>query len=272
MRRSPSEQAGATIVPMSGQQQWNPRLYQAGHSFVWQYGRDLLELLDAKPGERILDVGCGTGQLTAEIAQAGAQVVGTDSSPQMVAAAQGNFPELRFEMIGATALPFSNEFDAVFSNATLHWIGDQQGAVTAIARALKSGGRFVFEMGGRNNLRQVMNAGFRALASFGLERPERLCPWFFPSIGEYAVLLESHGLSVTFAVLFERPTVLQGGESGLVNWIEMFGGFATQAVTPEQREQLIARWQTLARPALLQNGDWIADYRRLRMVGIKDKA
>ena len=153
----------------------------------------------------------------------------------------------------------------------MHWIRDQHAAVAAIARALKPGGRFVFEMGGRGNLAQVMNAGFQALASFGVERPERLCPWFFPSIREYAALLESYELSVTFAVLFERPTVLQGGESGLLNWIEMFGGFATQAVMPQQRDDLIARWQALATPMLLQNGDWIADYRRLRMVAIKDR-
>ena len=120
---------------------WNSELYQKGHSFVWQYGKELVQLLSPRAGERILDVGCGTGQLTAEIAKTGAEVVGTDFSPDMITAARLNFPDLRFEVADATSLPFNNEFDAVFSNAVLHWVGDQLGAVHSIARSLKPGGR-----------------------------------------------------------------------------------------------------------------------------------
>src|SRR5580704_671084 len=116
---------------------WNSELYQSSHSFVWQYGRDLLVLLNAKPGERILDVGCGTGQLTADITQFGAEVVGIDSSPEMIATAQKNFPQVRFEVADATALTYADEFDVVISNAALHWVRDQPAAIASIARALK---------------------------------------------------------------------------------------------------------------------------------------
>ncbi len=135
---------------------WNSELYQSSHAYVWNYGRDLLGLLEAKTGERILDIGCGTGQLTAEVARGGAQTLGIDSSREMIATARENFPHLHFEVADATALSFENEFDAVMSNAALHWIRDQRSAIASIARALKPGGRFVFEMGGHRNLRQTM--------------------------------------------------------------------------------------------------------------------
>ena len=253
---------------MTAQPQWNSNLYQSGHSFVWGYGRELLTLLSPKPGERILDIGCGTGQLTSEIAQSGAQVVGIDSSPEMIAAAQRNCPNLRFDVAHIEALDSSNEFDAVFSNAALHWVRDQQRAIGNIAHALKPGGRFVFEMGGRGNLGCLLEAAFRALTSLGVRQPERLMPWHFPSIGEYASLLESRGFRVRFATLFERPTVLDGGERGLANWIEMFGAFATEPVAVEKRPELISRWIGFARPMLFHGGEWVVDYWRLRMLAL----
>ena len=250
-------------------ERWNSELYQASHSYVWSYGRNLLSLLDAKPGERILDVGCGTGQLAAEVAQAGAEVVGVDASPEMIAGARANFPQLRFEIADATALPFLGQFDAVLSNAALHWIRDQRAVISSTARALKQGGRFVLEMGGYRNLRKIMAAGCEALSSFGVPDPERLIPWFFPSIGEYAPLLEAAGFEVEFAAHIDRPTTLQHGKEGLRHWIEMFGGYALSAVQPDRREDLIHRWEDLARPALFHDGAWIADYKRLRMVAVK---
>ncbi len=111
---------------------WNSELYQSSHSYVWQYGRDILGLLDAKPGERILDVGCGTGQLASEVAQASAETVGIDSSPEMIASARKNFPQVRFEVADATALPFVSEFDAVMSNAAMHWVRDQRLRMLAV--------------------------------------------------------------------------------------------------------------------------------------------
>jgi trans-aconitate methyltransferase len=248
---------------------WNSELYQSSHSFVWQYGRDLLVLLNAKPGERILDVGCGTGQLTADITQFGAEVVGIDSSPEMIATAQKNFPHVRFEVADVTALTYADEFDVVISNAALHWVRDQPAAIASIARALKHGGRLVFEMGGRGNLRHLLDAVYRALRKCGIADPEQLSPWSFPSIGEHAPLLEAHGLEVDFAVLFDRSTILEGGEHGLRSWLEMFGRFATEAITPEQRKEFVRMVEEFAAPELFHNGVWTIDYRRLRLVAVK---
>jgi trans-aconitate methyltransferase len=248
---------------------WNSELYQSSHAFVWQFGRDLLTMLAPRPGERILDVGCGTGQLTADIANSGAEVVGLDLSAEMIAAAEANFPKLRFEVADIAAASYHGEFDAVFSNAALHWVRNQDAAINAIAQALKRGGRFIFEMGGRGNVQQIWSAATQALSAMGVEHPEKLSPWFYPSIAEYAPKLESRGLLVTFAVLFDRPTPLEGGEQGLRAWLEMFGMFAGNVLRLEQREELMQRIEVLVRPALLHDGQWTVDYKRLRMIAVK---
>jgi trans-aconitate methyltransferase len=250
-------------------ERWNAELYQSSHSYVWTYGRDLLALLDPKPDERILDVGSGTGQLTDEAARSGAEVIGVDSSPEMVVEARKNHPQIRFDIADATALPFHEEFDAAMSNAALHWIRDHRAALRSIARALKPGGRFVFEMGGHRNLHATLRAGTDALRSLSISDPEKLIPWRFPSIGDYAPLLESAGFEVKYAAHIDRPTKLSRGEAGLRDWIEMFGGYALSAVAPTERDRLIQRWEDLARPVLFRDGAWIADYKRLRMVAVK---
>ena len=256
-----------TSVP---QQQWNPELYQSSHSCIWGYGRGLMQLLAPKRGERILDVGAGTGQLAHEIAASGAEVVGIDASAEMIAAARKNFPKLRFEVVDVAAIPFANEFDAVFSNAVLHWISDQESAIASISKALKPGGRFVFEMGGHGNLQLMLTAVYQALREFDIDDPDKLCPWTFPRIGEYAHLIESHGLQVRLAMLFDRPTPLESGREGLANWMKMFVGFALDRLAPEDRDQLIRRVEELARPNLFREGRWVADYKRLRMVAVKE--
>lgn len=252
------------------QQQWNPDLYQSSHSWAWEYGRDLLQFLAPKASERVLDVGCGTGQLTAEIATSGAQVVGIDASEEMVSAARKNFPELRFEVCDAAAMHFDGEFEAVFSNAALHWVTDQKGAIASIAKSLKPGGRFVFEMGGYGNVKVVLDACSLALRELGIEDPDKLSPWTFPKIGDYAHLLEENGLRVDFAVLFDRPTPLEWGVRGLANWLQMFGRFALEPLTHEQRLEVIHRVEELARPKLFHDGRWVVDYKRLRMLSVKE--
>src|SRR5277367_3573693 len=169
-------------------ERWNPELYQASHSFVWKFGRELLALLAPQPGERILDVGCGTGQLTAEIAQAGAQVTGLDNAPDMLADARKNFPGLTFVLGNAARFDFAEPFDAVFSNAVLHWVKDADGAVASIARVLRPGGRFIAEFGGHGNIATVL-AALRAVLGPDADQQS---PWYYPSIGEYAPILERH--------------------------------------------------------------------------------
>jgi trans-aconitate methyltransferase len=245
---------------------WDPHLYDHKHSFVWKHGAALLDLLAPRSGEAILDLGCGTGHLTAQIAAAGAAVIGLDNSPAMVEEARRTYPNFRFEIGDARCLSSLEQFDAVFSNAALHWIPDAEAVVHGVARALKLGGRFVAEFGGRGNVRAIAGAMHRATQALGLGSPES--PWYFPGIAEYAALLERHGLEVTFATLFDRPTPLEG-EAGLRHWVQMFGGHVLSRVPPERREDFFRDVEDAARPVLFREGRWVADYRRLRVVACR---
>jgi len=213
---------------------WNAGLYDAKHAFVWEKAKGVVELLAANSGERILDVGCGTGTLTAEIATSGAYVVGVDRSVEMIDEARKKFPQLRFELCDARSLPFSDEFGAVFSNAALHWIPEADRVIQGVARALRPGGRFVAEFGGKRNVQHVVTAIETALAEFGISA-NGANPWYYPSVAEYGSLLEKHGLEVREAALFERPTKLEDGERGLQVWITMFGETFLRRVPPNQR-------------------------------------
>jgi len=250
-------------------EKWDAGLYDGKHAFVWELAKDLVPLLGPRSGERILDIGCGTGHLTAEIAASRAEVVGVDRSPEMIAEARKKFPELRFEVKDAKELEFAEEFDAVFSNATLHWIKEPERAVAGITRALRPGGRFVAEFGGKGNISGLIAALQRACKQLGMEFSEEMEPWYFPSVAEYAGLLEKHGLEVRQAALFERPTSLEDGESGLRVWMEMFGGAILSAVPEGKREVLLGETEREARGELFREGRWILDYRRLRIVAEK---
>jgi trans-aconitate methyltransferase len=246
--------------------QWDPSLYQASHSFVWERGRGLVELLAPQPGERILDVGCGTGQLTAEIANAGAEVVGVDSSMAMVAQSRANFPQMQFAEADVRALAFQAEFDAIFSNAVLHWVKEADQAAAAMSRALKPGGRVVLEFGGHGNTQALLDAVFAVQESLGVARSH---PWYYPTVGEYAAVLERHGFEVRFATLFDRPIALEGGESGLANWLDMFGNHFVAAFDPERKQDFVRLVEERARPKLHKDGGWIMDYRRLRVMAVQ---
>jgi trans-aconitate 2-methyltransferase len=251
------------------QTDWNAGLYDASHAFVWEFGRDLLTLLAPQPGERILDAGCGTGHLTAEIAKTGAQVFGIDRSAAMIDQARANFPDLRFETQEISDIAYHAEFDAVFSNAVLHWVRPPEAAAAAMSRALKPGGRIVFEFGGHGNVRILMDAAFRALGQLGIQHPERFNPWYYPSIAEYSTILESSGIEVTYALLFDRPTPLQDGERGLENWWRMFGSRLMEPLDEAGSADFFRLTAEYAAPHLLRGGNWTADYRRLRIAGRK---
>ena len=248
---------------------WNAGLYDASHAFVWEFGRDLLALLAPQPGERILDVGCGTGHLTAEIAQSGAQVLGVDRSAAMVAQARHNFPLLPFETLDACALPYRDAFDAIFSNAVLHWVQPPDAAASSMARALKPGGRLVCELGGRGNIQLLVEGAYHALRQLGVHQPERFNPWYYPSVAEYSAVLERCGIEVTFALLFDRPTPLQDGERGLETWFRMFGSCLMEPLDDARAPEFLRLVSNYAAPHLLRHGNWSADYRRLRIAGRK---
>ncbi|MGA2879508.1 MAG: methyltransferase domain-containing protein [Bryobacteraceae bacterium] len=248
--------------PTSGA--WDAARYQDHHSFVWRYGASLLELLNPQPGERILDIGCGTGQLTAEIARSGAHVIGLDSSADMLADARKNFPALACVLGDASAFDFPEPFDAVFSNAALHWVKDAEGAAASIARTLRLGGRLVAEFGGHGNIASVQAA---LRAELGPSADEQ-SPWYYPSIGEYSTILERHGLEVRNASLFNRPTPLEG-ENGLEHWLRMFTQTYLRQFSPERADDIVHQLVERLRPALYRDGVWTVDYRRLRVVAFR---
>lgn len=238
---------------------WNAAAYQNRHSYVWQHGESLLELLKPQVGERILDLGCGPGQLTEQIAASGAAMIGLDSDPAMIAQAQTNYPHLTFQVGDAANFQLSEPVDAVFSNAALHWVTQAEPAAHCIAAALKPGGRFVAEFGGKGNVQTIL----KALAEVS---GRSLNPWYFPSLSEYVTLLESAGLEVVYAHLFDRPTPL--GEAGLAGWLEMFGQRFFADLSAEAWAEIVRAVEAAA-PQLYQEKEWIADYRRLRVIAMK---
>lgn len=245
---------------------WNAELYDNKHSFVWKLGSSVVDLLAPQPGERILDLGCGTGQLTAQIAEAGAEIVGLDNSPAMIEEARRLHPQLEFKQADAHDFDVAKPFDAVFSNAVLHWITEPARVVGCIARALKPKGRVVVEFGGKGNV-QYLTSAIETACQFTLGETVSH-PWYFPSIAEFATLLEHHGLEVTRAALIDRPTPLEG-DDGLRNWVRMFGDHWVSRVPSQQHDEFFQRVESISRPTLYRKSVWIADYRRLRVVAHK---
>jgi trans-aconitate methyltransferase len=249
--------------------EWSANLYDAKHAFVWKFGADLVPLLAPQSGEHILDIGCGTGHLAAQIADSGARVLGVDRSPEMVSAARRAYPNLQFEVADARDLNYRDEFDAVFSNATLHWIREPELVIQCVRNALRQGGRFVAEFGGKGNIRNMQSAFDQALMEMDGETQRKINPWYYPSVSEYAGLLEKNDLEVRFITLFDRPTKLADGEAGLRNWIAMFASDYYAKLTPETRELFLRRVEELLSPECFRDGHWWADYRRLRLVAAK---
>jgi trans-aconitate methyltransferase len=249
--------------------QWNADLYDTKHAFVWKRGAGLLSLLQPSKGETILDLGCGSGHLTSQIAASGAHVVGVDSSPEMIEEARKNYPSLRFVLADARDFDFNELFDAIFSNAALHWVKEADRVIDRVWNALKPRGRFVAEFGGKGNVQKLLAAFYESLEKIGTASADRSNPWYFPSMAEYTALLEKQGFDVTFASLFDRPTALDDGDRGLRNWISMFGRAYCSGLSEAEQEQFIRQSEKLLRPVLFHDGSWFVDYRRLRIVAHK---
>jgi SAM-dependent methyltransferase len=244
-------------------QSWDPERYIRNAGFVPELGRPVLEWLAPRAGERILDLGCGDGTLTAEIVAAGCEVVGVDSSAEQVAAARARGLDAR--VADATRLAFDAEFDAVFSNAVLHWIRTPDDVIAGVARALAPGGRFVGEFGGAGNVARIAGALEAALARRGLD-PRAVNPWYFPSPEKYGERLAAHGFRVERIELIPRPTPVPTGIRG---WLETFGGPFTSAVAAGEREEFVSEVERELEPALRQaEGTWIVDYVRLRFAAV----
>ena len=249
--------------PDAHRQTWSAGSYDTHARFVSDLAGGVVEWLAAKPGERILDLGCGDGILTAELEALGADVTGIDSSEDFVAATRAR--GLDAKLMDGQQLTFDGGFDAVFSNAALHWMTDADAVLRGVARALKPGGRFVAEFGGHGNVAAIVTA----MRAVGLARGGDLAlahPWYFPAPDVYRALLEAKGFEVRRMALIPRPVVLKTGIEG---WLMLFRKPFFQQFENES-EKALAETVELLRPALCDGrGNWTADYVRLRVEAVK---
>lgn len=246
------------------EQRWDPVRYARNARFVAELGMPVVELLHPQPGERILDLGCGDGALTETLVAHGCHVVGIDQSPEQVDAARAR--GLEAYVMDGQQLTFTNEFDAVFSNAALHWMKRADDVIAGVWRALKPGGRFVAECGGAGNIRTIETALYTALERRGIDAAA-VNPWSYPTPAEYRRRLTTAGFHVTYMALIPRPTPLPGD---IGDWLETFAESFLSTVQPADRAALIEEIRTLLRPDLCDaHGQWTADYVRLRFAAVK---
>ena len=241
---------------------WDPARYAEHARFVSDLGLPVVDLLSPRANERILDLGCGDGALTARLVERGARVVGVDASANMVAAAVARGLDAR--VMDGTVLAFVDEFDAVFSNAALHWMNDADRVIDGVWRALRPGGRFVAEMGGHGNTATLLDAVESALARHGATMQAR---WYFPTAESYRARLEARGFIVQDLSLFARPTPLPGE---LAAWLETFLSASLDALPLATRRVVVSEIEAALRPRLFEpEGRWVIDYVRLRFKAVK---
>jgi SAM-dependent methyltransferase len=247
----------------AGRQTWSATGYDAHARFVSDLAGPALEWLSPRAGERILDLGCGDGAVTARLRDMGVDVVGVDTSEQLLTAARARGLDVR--AMDGQALEFASEFDAVFSNAALHWMTRPEAVIAGVHRALRDGGRFVAEFGGHGNVAAIVTA-MRATARRIGGEPALAGPWFFPTPEVYGEMLAKAGFEVRRIDLFPRPTPLK---SGMKEWLKVFrlpffeqyGG---------RMDEVLDEVEALLRPSLCDaRGNWTADYVRLRVEAAK---
>ena len=245
-------------------QTWDPDRYDRNARFVSDLGQPVLDLLAPRAGERILDLGCGDGVLTERLVAAGCRVVGVDGSPAQVAAARAR--GLDAHVMDGQALTFENEFDAVFSNAAMHWMKRADAVIAGVHRALHPGGRFVGELGGEGCVAIIRAALVAALERRGIDGTA-LDPWYFPDVASYGQRLAAAGFTVRWIALIPRPTPLPGDVTG---WLETFAESFTGALPARERPEFLAEVREALRPLLCDaSGAWTADYVRLRFAAAR---
>jgi trans-aconitate methyltransferase len=243
---------------------WNPESYAKNARFVSDLGEPLLQLLDAQPGELILDIGCGDGVLTEKIARYGCAVIGVDSSsPQLKAAKHRG---LNVIVMDGHQLSFRRQFDAVFTNAALHWMKHPEAVVAGVANSLKRAGRFIGEFGGKGNVAKIRSALHAGLRRHAID-PIPIDPWYYPSSEEYSELLSKAGFIVNYIDLIPRPTRLPGD---ILDWLEIFAQPFTQALAEPKRGSFLKEVRNELATCLRDgDGKWTADYVRLRFKATK---
>src|SRR5271157_4034937 len=244
---------------MQHSQTWDPQRYARNARFVADLGMPVVELLAPQPGERILDLGCGDGVLTAKLRAMGCEVVGVDGSEAQVEAARSLGLDAR--VMDGQRLTFDSEFDAVFSNAALHWMRRPDDVIAGVWRSLKAGGRFVGEFGGHGCVAKIRTALVEALNRRGIDG-EGASPWYFPTVEKYGARLAEGGFTVGYIALIPRPTPLPGDIAG---WLETFAESFISALSCADRPGFISEVREVLRPQLSDaDGKWTADYVRLR--------
>jgi SAM-dependent methyltransferase len=249
---------------MAHSQRWDPEGYARNARFVADLGAPVVALLAPRAGERILDLGCGDGVLTAKLASMGCHAIGVDASAPQIGAARKLGVDAR--VMNGEALDFDGDFDAVFSNAALHWMRHPAKVIGGVHRALRPQGRFVAEFGGHGCVAKIRGALIEALNRRGING-EAASPWYFPTVEEYSQQLTSGGFVVNYVALIPRPTPLPGDVTG---WLDTFAQSFTSSLPPDERPSYIAEVREALRPELCDaEGKWTADYIRLRFAANK---
>ena len=249
---------------MSKTTSWDPQAYAKNARFVADLGQPLLELLAPQPGELIMDLGCGDGALTEKIAARGASVLGTDASIEQARAAKNR--GLLVAVVDGHHLCLKRQFDAVFSNAALHWMKQPESVVQGVWQCLKAGGRFVGEFGGERNVQTIRSALHGALRRRGID-PLTIDPWYYPSPNDFSKLLANSGFIVRYIEIIPRPTRLPGE---LLDWLEIFAQPFTNAVEQGGRQSFLDEVRGRSESALRDaDGGWTLDYVRLRFAAVR---
>ncbi len=246
--------------------EWNASLYDKKHDFVSEYGKGLLEFIPVNNEQTILDLGCGTGTLTTQLADLCSKVVGVDSSQNMIDKAKKQFGNIEFLVCDALTLPFEKEFDVVFSNAVFHWINDHNTLLKNIHKALKPQGGLVCEFGAKGNIATIENAFAKSCKGLGYDYEPK---FNFPTVEIFGEMLEENGFIIDKIYDFDRPTIFKDNEQGLTNFLKQF--FASElSIIPEHTQAMVFKEvEELTRCTLWNGKEWVADYRRLRAIAHK---
>lgn len=247
---------------------WDGTFYKNTCSFATELGEDLIDWLEPERHQSILDVGCGTGELTAKLSRRSSFVVGLDASQNMLREARENFPRIPFLRADIRQFSTATSFDAVFSNAALHWVQESNRAIESVRDILREEGWFVAEMGAAGNIRTIRKVLHERLSQAGYDPSER-DPWYFPEPSEYLNQLEDHGLAVDESVVFDRPTEMHG-DQGMRLWFRMFAEPFFRDMEESRQRSLINQMVDDLRDSLYINGEWVLDYRRLRFRAIRE--
>lgn len=246
---------------------WNSDLYDNAQAFVSEYGKGLITFIPQVADQKVLDLGCGTGDLTNEISRMlGCSIIGSDYSPEMIVRAKTKYPHLSFSVCDACEIPYTDEFDVIFSNAVFHWIPNQTALHQSVYNALKVGGMLICEFGGHQNIAKISHAFGLAIAQYGDTYES---PFYFPQTEHHVAVLENAGFIIDKIYDYDRPTILPNGALGLRQWVCQFFSADLNKYDATKQETILAYVENNLRSSMFDGEKWTADYRRLRVIAHK---